>query len=214
MSRIVVFGGTGYAGAAVVKEAASRGHQVTSVSRNQPTDPVDRVAYVTGNVTDPEVVASAVTGADVVVSALSPRGELDGKILDADIEIARQAREAGARLVVVGGFSSLRPAEGELPVAEGDQIPEIYRGEALQMHSVLNHLKGEPEGLDWVFFSPGSDFGAHVPGEDLGRYRTGGEIALFDEDGRSAISGPDFARAVVDHIDGDERNRGHVGVAY
>ena len=214
MSRIVVFGGTGYAGAAVVKEAASRGHHVTSVSRHQPGTPVDQVAYLHGNVTDPEFVASAAAGADVVVSALSPRGELDGKILGANIEIARQARGAGARLVVVGGFSSLRPAEGEPSAAEGDQIPEIFRSEALQMHSVLNHLKGEPEGLDWAFFSPASEFGAHVPGEDLGRYRTGGEVALVDEEGRSAISGADFARAVVDHIDGDERHRGHVGVAY
>src|SRR3954469_20912964 len=35
MARISVLGGTGYSGAAVAKEAAGRGHQVTSVSRHE-----------------------------------------------------------------------------------------------------------------------------------------------------------------------------------
>ena len=33
MSRITVIGGTGYAGSAIVAEAASRGHEVTALSR-------------------------------------------------------------------------------------------------------------------------------------------------------------------------------------
>ena len=34
MARITILGGTGYAGAAIVAEAANRGHEVTSVSRS------------------------------------------------------------------------------------------------------------------------------------------------------------------------------------
>jgi uncharacterized protein YbjT (DUF2867 family) len=33
MARITVLGGSGYAGGAIVAEAAKRGHEVTSVSR-------------------------------------------------------------------------------------------------------------------------------------------------------------------------------------
>ncbi|MFL0448195.1 NAD(P)-dependent oxidoreductase [Corynebacterium xerosis] len=214
MPKIVVIGGTGYAGAAVVSEAANRGYEVTSVSRTLPADQIEKVTYVTGNATDPDFVASVVAGADVVVSTLSPRGELDGKIVDVDIEIAKQVRDSGARLFVVGGFSSLRPTESEPPAAESGQIPEQFRGEAVQMHAVLTHLQGQPDGLDWVFFSPAQEFGSYVPGEDLGRYRIGGDIVFVDENGRSAISGADFARAIVDRIEENDYHRAHISIAY
>ena len=37
MSRIAVIGGTGYAGSAIVAEAAARGHQVSALSRSPRT---------------------------------------------------------------------------------------------------------------------------------------------------------------------------------
>ena len=40
MARVCVLGGTGYAGAAIVAEAARRGHEVTAVSRKPPAEPV------------------------------------------------------------------------------------------------------------------------------------------------------------------------------
>ena len=40
MSRITVIGGTGYAGSAIVAEAAARGHQVTALSRSLPDAPI------------------------------------------------------------------------------------------------------------------------------------------------------------------------------
>ena len=80
MARITVLGGTGYAGGNIVREAASRGHEVTSISRNAPQEKVSGVTYVTGDVLDPGVVDQAVAGADVVVEALSPRGALEGTI--------------------------------------------------------------------------------------------------------------------------------------
>ena len=41
MARIVVLGGTGYAGRHIVSEAVSRGHEVISVSRSAPSNPVE-----------------------------------------------------------------------------------------------------------------------------------------------------------------------------
>ncbi len=43
MSRIIVIGGTGYAGSAIVTEAAARGHAVTAFSRSLPAEPVPGV---------------------------------------------------------------------------------------------------------------------------------------------------------------------------
>jgi uncharacterized protein len=62
--------------------------------------------------------------------------------------------------------------------------------------------------------SPAMEFSAWQPGVDVGRYRIGDEVALFDENGKSAISGIDYARAVLDEIEHPTRHRAQIGVAY
>lgn len=216
MSRITVVGGTGYAGSNVVREAASRGHEVVSYSRSVPAEDarVEGVRYETGSMLDADVRARAVAGSDVVVSTLSPRGELDGALVEVDRELAVLAGEHGVRLVVVGGFSSLRLEEGGQRMAEGDGLPPEFAGEAVQMNTILTELLSAEESVDWVFFSPAAQFGSYVPGEALGRYRLGGDVAFYDAEGVSAISGADFARAIVDEIEKGDHHREHVSVAY
>ena len=80
MVRIAVLGGTGYGGEAVVREAARRGHAVTSYSRNPPSEPVEGVEYVTGSLLDPAQLARTVEDTDVVFETLSPRGDLAGQL--------------------------------------------------------------------------------------------------------------------------------------
>ena len=80
MATIVVFGGTGYTGGSVAREAAARDHHVISVSRSEPQEPVDGVRYEVGSVS--EVAARVVPGADVVVAALSPRGDMAGRLVE------------------------------------------------------------------------------------------------------------------------------------
>jgi putative NADH-flavin reductase len=216
MTRITVVGGTGYAGSAIVAEAARRGHEVVSVSRSVPAEEarVAGVRYETGSLVDADVRARAVADAQVVVSSLSPRGELDGRIVEVDRELAALAEQHGARFVVVGGYSSLRLEEGGPRQAETGQIPPEYAGEALQMNEVLGELLASAESLDFTFVSPAMQFGAYAPGEALGRYRVGGEVAFTDQDGVSAVSGADFALAIVDEIEGPAHRREHISVAY
>lgn len=215
MAVITVLGGTGYAGTAITKEAASRGHQVTVVSRKPPQSPVDGVKYVQGSAAD---AAESVRGADVVVGALSPRAGSEGTILATYQTVATQAAEAGARLLIVGGFGSLRPAPGAPRFAEGDAIEPAYAAEAKELNSVLTALETDPTvpaDLDWVFISPAAVFGAYTPqGEPHGTYRQSTGIALFDEQGNSAIEGADFALGVVDEIEKDEHHRGQLNFAY
>ena len=78
MARIKVLGGTGFAGDAVVREAARRGHTVTSFSRRPPAEPAPGVEYVTGSLLDNELLAGTVRDADVVFETLSPRGDMQG----------------------------------------------------------------------------------------------------------------------------------------
>lgn len=213
--KMTVVGGTGYAGSAIVREAAKRGHAVTAVSRSVPADKVDGVTYVAADMLTGEIPT---VEADVIVGALSPRAENAGKLAAAYARLTGRAQQAGARLVLVGGFSCLRRAPGMPRMIEGEsfppEVPEAVVVEARENLDVLNDLLTDSTGVDWLFVSPAMDFSAWMPGEDLGRYRVGDEVALFDENGKSAISGPDFARAVLDEIERPTRHRAQIGVAY
>ena len=96
MARITVLGGNGYVGAAVVAEARKRGHDVTAVSRSAPSWPVPGADYVEGSVLDADVLERATAGRDVVLVALSPRGDMAGKVEGVVEElIARLAEREG-----------------------------------------------------------------------------------------------------------------------
>jgi uncharacterized protein len=215
VSRITVIGGTGYAGSAVVAEAAARGHQVTALSRSVPDAPIPTVSYVQGDATDEATLSAAIEGADVVVAALAPRGPLAGTFRDVYRTIARVADAAGARLFVVGGYSSLRPAPGANRfVTDLSHIPaelhvEIRAGAAL----IIEDLPATPATLDWVFVSPALMFGAHAPGEQLGRYRLGDDVAVAPENG-GEISAADYALGFVDLIEKDDQHRAQVNLGH
>lgn len=125
--RVVVVGGTGYTGGHVVREAVARGHEVVSISRSAPAEPVPGVRYETGDAED--LAPRLVPGADAVVATLSPRGGTAGRLVALYDALARLAADAGARYVQVGGFSSLRPEPGAPRFVEGE-VPEAYRAEA------------------------------------------------------------------------------------
>jgi len=211
MSSITVIGGNGYTGAAVVAEALRRGHAVTVVSRSLPDAPLASVRYVTGSALEPEVLDSALSGADVVVAATSSRGgEAQAAPVLAGLLVERAAH-TGVRLLVVGGFSSLRPAAGAPRFIEGE-VAEAIRAEAEAGHASLEALLAAPQGVNWTFFSPASQYGSWIPGEASGSYRLGGEVAMLDTEGSSVLYAPDLALAILDIAESGEHAREHVSV--
>jgi len=214
MRRIVVFGGTGYAGSAIAREAASRGHSVTTVSRGEPERPIAGATHVVGSVLDGELRSRLVGDADDVVFALAPRGDMADLLRPAAAAVAVDVAAAGARLGVVGGAGSLRRSEDGPRMVDSPELPAAAHPEAATMTAVLDDLLADESGLDWFLLSPALEFGAHRPGERTGAYRLGRDVLVVDADGRSAISGADYAIAFVDEIERPAHRRLRFTVAY
>jgi uncharacterized protein len=213
MAKITVLGATGFAGGNIAQEAAARGHELTLVSRSTPESTPDGARVLQGSVLDGDVLAQAIDGADVVVGALSPRGDMEGKVADAYADIAGRLAGSPARFIIVGGFGSLKDEQGERIVNTDAFAPE-YKPEALELFEAYQRVSAV-DGLDWTYVSPAGAFGSFIPDQTRrGEYRTGGETPIVDADGSSAISGPDFGLAVVDAIESGEHRGAHVHFAY
>ena len=184
MARITVFGGTGYAGGHIVREAASRGHEVTAVSRSMSAEQVEGVNYVAADVQDATSLAGLIEGADVVVGALAPRGPLEGKLEGLVANIAEAARAAGARFGIVGGAGSLLVAPEGPAFVDTPDFSDDYKPEARTMVTILGELRASDESLDWFMVSPAGDFGpveqfddrwvGRIQGSEVGRHRRRG----------------------------------------
>ncbi|GMA22343.1 NAD-dependent epimerase [Luteimicrobium album] len=213
--RISVLGGTGYAGGHIASEAASRGHEVVSYSRSVPDDGHDGVRYETADARDADHRTRILDGADVVVVALSPRGDMFDALRGATADLADDARAAGVRFGVIGGAGSfLVEADGPAFVDTGAFQPEEAKPEARILGGVLDDLRAADDDLDWFFVSPAPVFGSYAPGERRGTYRLGRDVIVADEDGVSAISGADLAIAVVDELEQPAHRRVRFTVAY
>lgn len=216
MARITILGGTGYAGAAIVAEAAKRGHEVTSVSRSEPEARIDGVDYVIGSALDAATLDAVLPGRDVVISALSPRGDMAGKVEGAIDELVKRLTGTPTRFGYIGGASSLHTEDGGPTLFEvskdhlpADVLPEVQTGV-----DALATLKATPESLDWFFVSPPADFGSWLGTPSQGRYRLGGDVLLKDAEGVSTISADDLALAIVDEIEKAAHHRRRFTAAY
>jgi putative NADH-flavin reductase len=204
--KIALVGASGNAGSRILKELASRGHEVTAIARN--TDKIEAqagVSPVKADASDADGLAEAIKGHDVAISAL--------KFAESDPEkLIAAARKSGVgRYIIVGGAASLKAPGTDQRIIDSGQIPEAWMPEVGGGAKFLDRLKQEPEGLDWTFVSPSMFFG---PGERTGKFRLGKEELLVAEDGKSSISYEDFAVAVADEIESPKHSRERFTVGY
>lgn len=201
MAQIAIFGGTGYSGGNIAREAVGRGHDVVSYTRNAPAESIDGVDYRIGSMADPDVVEAAAQRADHLVVALKAE-DVDGEPMAVRVPaLIAAARKHDARLSFVGGAGSSLVAEGGPRLVDGPDFHEDWKPEALAHADVLELMQRAPEDLDWFYVSPAGLYGSFAPGETTGSYRTGGDVLVTKEDGSSEISGTDLARAYVDEIE-------------
>jgi putative NADH-flavin reductase len=215
MATIAIFGGTGFAGGAIRDEALKRGHSVIVVSRSaDPSDSHPDLEVKRGNIHDPALVDLLADEADVIAVAL-PGREIDGDKLNRAVpSLIAAAAGTGTRLAFVGGAGSLHESEGGPRHVDTPGFPDMFKDEALSHADVLAALRETAGDADWFYLSPAAGFGSYDPGEPVGTYRVGGDVLLRDANGRSYISGADYALAFVDEIEQARHHRERFTVAY
>jgi len=201
-------------GSRILREALSRGHKVTAVSRNlralEKLDPsVDREA---GDILEAADVARVAAGHDAVVSAVGPshQGGDPGMLIESVRSLHEGLLRAKVRrLIVVGGGGSLEVAPGKLLMDTPD-FPAAWKPLATAAGEALKEIR-KIDDLDWSYFSPA---GFIEPGTKTGRYRTGLEQLVVDSAGKSYISAEDYAVALLDELEKPSHIRMRFTVAY
>ncbi len=211
--NIALIGATGFVGQALLEELLTRGHQVRALQR----DPAKLTARPglearTFDVLAGGNLAAQLQGVDAVVSAFNAgwtNPNLHDDFLRGSDIIATAAREAGVRLIVVGGAGSL--FIGGQQVVDSPDFPADWKQGALAAREALNRLRADQSGLDWTFVSPAFHL---EPGARTGVFRLGGESPVFDAQGQSRISTADMAVAIVNELETPQHRRGRFTLGY
>lgn len=191
--KIAVVCANGKAGKLIVKEAVSRGLDVTAVVRGENQTAAEWV--LKKDLFD--LTAADLTGFDVVVDAFGawtedtlPQHSTSLKHL-CDILGGTQTR-----LLVVGGAGSLYVnPEHTACVSDGPDFPDMFKPLATAMAKALGELRQRND-VKWTYISPAGDFQAE--GACTGKYMLGGEELTLNAKGESVISYADYAIAMID----------------
>lgn len=202
MTSIAIIGGTGYTGGNIAAEALRRGFTVTSLSRHEPSSPLDGVDYVIGAIDDAELIGKLAADHDVLIVATHAVDADNVPVLPALVPALADAAVTGhARLAFVGGAGSSLVAPGGPKLVDTEGFPDAFKPEALEHGGILDWLReSAPADLEWLYVSPAAEYGGYNPGEARGTYRTDDDLLVVGDDGHSFISGPDFALAFVDEL--------------
>ena len=196
MKKIAVVCANCKAGQLIVKEAVSRGFDVTAVVKGENKSVADK-AIIKDLF---ELTTDDLKGFDAVVDAF---GAWAPETLPQHSTSLRHLCDilsgTDTRLLVVGGAGSLYVnAEHSLQVIDGPDFPEMFKPLAAAQGKALDELRGRSD-VKWTFISPARDFQAD--GERTGKYILAGEELTLNSKGESIISYADYAIAMVDEIE-------------
>jgi putative NADH-flavin reductase len=220
--KLTVFAATGGIGRLIVDQAIAAGHSVTAVVRN-PAKVTADVTVVRADLAsaDPEVLASAVSGADAVLSGLGAVGKADAGVATRGTRAMVDAMDAtGVRRLVVVSAAPI----GTVPSPGNPHPPKHDPGEGFVMRNVLTPLVKlvlrqhyadlatmedvvRASDLDWTIVRP-----PQLTDKPLtGRYRTAYGQNLR---GGAKISRADVAHLMLAVLDQPSAVRAVMGVAY
>lgn len=191
--KIAVICANGKAGKLIVKEAVSRGLDVTAVVRGENATEAKEV--LKKDLFD--LTADDLKGFDVVIDAFGAWTEETLPLHSTSLKhLCDILSDKETRLLIVGGAGSLYVnPEHTVCVADGPDFPDAFKPLASAMAKALSELR-ERKDVKWTYISPAGDFQAE--GERTGKYILGGEELTLNSKGESIISYADYAIAMVD----------------
>lgn len=227
---VVVLGGTGFVGAAAVRELYFSGHAVRVVARRprlpdmvEPGDPVQAMA---ADLQDPDSLAPVLEGASAVINAVSlyqerRRGDFEKVHVEGAAALARAARAAGVeRYLLISGIGARTdsPSPYVRARALGEQAvmeevpravivrPSVLYGPQAGLTATLARLVRLPVvplfGTGEVRLQP-----LHVGdlGSALGRLATRPDLprALYELGGPDAVRYRDLVTLIARYLDRD-----------
>ena len=215
--KVVLIGATGFVGSAILKEALSRGHEVTAIARHpEKIKTQNNLTIVKGDVMDTDKLSETLKGNDVVVSAYNPgwtNPDIYNEFLKGSQSIQKAVKKSGVkRYIVNGGAGSLFLAPN-VQLIDTPEFPDEFKPGAGAARDYLNILKNENQ-LEWTFVSPAIEMNPGTPHERKGTYRTGLDNPVFDSNNKSRISVEDLAVAVIDEVEHSKHIRVRFTVGY
>lgn len=205
--KIAVVCANGKAGKLIVKEAVSRGADVTAVVRE--SNQTEAKNVLKKNLFD--LTAEDLKGFDVVIDAFGAWTEETLPQHSTSLKhLCDVLSGTKTRLLVVGGAGSLYVnPEHTACVADGADFPDAFKPLAAAMAKALGELRQRKD-VQWTYISPAGDFQAE--GERTGKYILGGEELTLNSKGESVISYADYAIAMVDEALNDNHIQQRISV--
>lgn len=195
--NIGVIGATGKAGQLIVREAIDQGLTVTALVRSPEKMKVN-VPVVNKDAL--ELTTNDLNSYDLVVNAVGLPPEKANKISKIGEHLIRQILplKNQTRFITMGHAGTLYQSEERKDrVYESDTFPDEFKA------TVINHLKNlkalkATEGLNWTFVCPAAYFDPN--GQESGDFTIGKEVRIKNKQGKSYVSYPDYAQALVREI--------------
>jgi putative NADH-flavin reductase len=196
--KIGIIGASGKAGSLILKEALTRGHEVTAIVRDEARVQIQGASVLEKDVFD--LKAEDIKEFDVVVNAFGAAPGKEHLHVDAGKILIKAMKGAPqTKLIVVGGAGSLFVDEAKtIRVLDTPEFPKEYFATAFNQSKNLGDLQNATD-IQWTFISPSAFFDPQ--GNRTGGYKLGKDNLLVNSKGESYVSYADFALAVLDEIE-------------
>lgn len=196
--KIAVIGANGKSGSLIVKEALSRGHDVTAILRRADAKVDPKAKMLVKDLF--QLTYDDLKPFDVIIDAFATWALESLPLHQTSLKhLTDILRGKSNRLLVVGGAGSLYVnPEHTIRLVDTPEFPDEFKPLATNMAKALDELK-KCNNVNWTYLSPAIEFIAD--GERTGHYIVGGEQVLFNSNGTSQISYADYAIAMVDEAE-------------
>lgn len=206
--KLLVFGATGGTGQQVIAQALAQGHSVTAFARRPEAVAMQHadLAVVPGDITDPDAVGRAMTGHDVVLSALGTRGG-PAVLPEGTRNILAAMEQAGVRRSLWVSSFGVGDSMAQMGWVARYVFVPLFLKAALAEKEIQEKVICDSSG-DWIIARPGS----LTDGPRTGVYRT--ITGSSERVARPSISRADVADFLLQNLTGDRYLRRAVALSY